>query len=111
VPDEKWTLFGFMAALRSWMEYDPPPGDLLVRAAEFGALLEKDPETDAELEHSNLFFRLVPGTEHDGWMLSLTFALTKNLEVQCQSFICVRHPQTEIQFSYPPPRHHRRAGS
>jgi hypothetical protein len=109
VPDETWTLFGFMHALRSWMLYDPPSGDLLVRAAEFGAVLEKDPETDAELEYGNLFFRLVPGTEHDGWMLSLTFALTSTLEVQCKDFVCVRHPQTEIQVPYPPPPHHRAA--
>lgn len=95
-----------MPALRAWMLYDPPLGDLLVKAAEFVAVLEQDPEKDAELEHGNLFFRLVPGTEHDGWMLSLTFALT-GLEVHCKDFVCVHHPQLELPVVYPPPRHHQ----
>jgi hypothetical protein len=107
VPDQTWTLYGFMAALRSWMLYDPPPGDLLVRAAQFGAVLESDPETGADLEGGNLFFRVVPGTEHDGWILSLTYALTSTREVHCQDFSCVRHPQLELPLTYPPARHHR----
>lgn len=112
---KKWELLGFMAAVRQWMLDDEPPGDLLVKVAGFGGELERDPETGAEQEHANLFFQVVPGTEHDGWIVSITYSLHKpssgrfSGEVACQTVTCVRHPQRELLAQYPPPLHHRAA--
>jgi hypothetical protein len=111
--EKPWELLGFMAAVKEWMERDEPPGDLLVRVAGFGADLEREPEAGAEREYANLYFRTIPGTEHDGWIVSISFSLHRPRaerfagEVRCQSVVCVRHPQTEIPVVYPPPRHHR----
>jgi hypothetical protein len=84
-----------------------------VQVAGFGADLERDPQFQAEQEHANLYFRTIPGTEHDGWIVSITFTLHRPRserfagEVRCQSVVCVRHPQVELPVVYPPPRHHR----
>ena len=113
---EPWELYGFMPAVRQWLENDEPPGDLLVRVAGFGADLERDPAFLAEQEDANLYFRTIPGTEHDGWIVSITFSLHRPRsdrfagEVRCQSVVCVRHPQMELPLVYPPPRHHRTPG-
>ncbi len=107
-----WDLLGFMPALKQWVEYDEPPGDLLVKVAGFGEQLERDPETDAIVEHANLRFRTMPGTEHDGWIVSITYALFRSRdprfagEVRCQEVCCVRHPQQELIPRRPVPRHH-----
>lgn len=107
-----WNLDGFMPAVRQWMENDEPPGHLLVEVARFGAELERDPERDAQQEHANLYVRILPGTEHDGWIVSITFTLHRPQsdrfagEVRCQTVLCVRHPQAELVAQYPPPRHH-----
>src|SRR5687767_13128850 len=98
-----------MPAVRGWLEHDEPPGELLVRVAEFGAELERNPEDLAEQEHANLYFRTIPGTEHDSWIVSIVFSLHRPRsarfagEVRCQSVACVRHPQTELPVVYPPP--------
>jgi len=42
-----------MDALCAWMRYDPPPNDLLVKVAGFGAQSEQDPESQAVQEHAN----------------------------------------------------------
>ncbi len=108
----RWQLDGFMPALRNWMVYDPPPADLLVKAAEFGAELERDPLFSAELEYGNLYFRIIPGTEHDGRIVSITFSLGGSMdrnaegEVQCKDVACVPHPQRALPVQWPPPRHH-----
>jgi hypothetical protein len=107
-----WELLGFMPAVKEWTERDEPPGDLLVRVAEFGDDLERDPAADAFQEHANLYSRMIPGTEHDGWIVSITFSLHRPRterfagEVRCQTVVCVSHPQLELPVVYPPPRHH-----
>ena len=105
-------MFGFMDAVREWMRRDPPPGDLLLKVAAFGAELERDPERDAEPEHANLYFRLMPGTEHDGRIVSITFELNNSPdpnfrgEVRCQELACVPHPRTALFEIWPPRPHH-----
>jgi hypothetical protein len=96
-----------MDALRAWSEHDPPPGSLLVAAASFGSRLEDDPVVGAELEHGTLFFQVVPGTEHDGWIVALTYELTSLREVRCQTFSCVQHPQKQLLPTWPVPKHHQ----
>lgn len=102
----KWELLGFMNALREWMRRDPPPGPLLVKAAQFGAVLEQNPEDQAEREHDNLLLRLMPGTEHDGHIVSITFEVTDRRVVLCQDVACVPYPQGELLLGWPPPPHH-----
>jgi hypothetical protein len=95
-----------MPALREWERYDPPPGDLLIRVAEWGAELARDPFKDADLEHGNLFFRVVPGTEHDGMVVTLTYAVLSGVqEVQCQTFRCQKYPSLAPP-EWPPRKHH-----
>ncbi len=107
-----WKLDGFMPALRQWLVNDEPPGDLLVTVTGFGSELERDPEADSIIEHANLRFRTIPGTEHGGWIVSITYVLlgSRDLgfagEVRCQEICCVRHPQLELIPRRPVPRHH-----
>jgi hypothetical protein len=109
----QWDLIGFMNALREWMRHDPPPGPLLIKATEFGAELEHNPEGgDIEIEYGYLFHRTVPGTEHDGRIVAITFSLEgspvkgKAGQVNCQNIGCVPHPQQQMFLEWPPPRHH-----
>ena len=109
---QRWDLFGFMDALRAWMLFDPPPGSLLARAAEFGAELQRDPERDAELDHANLFLREMPGTEHDGRIVTISFTLSAPRprgagEIRCKDVVCLGYPQRELVPGWPPVRHHR----
>lgn len=108
-----WRLDGFMPAMKAWSEFDPPSGDLLVLVAEFGAELERDPEKDAEREHQPVFFfRIMPGTEHDGRIVSVTFTLGRAMdpgyagEVRCQHIVCVPHPP-QLPLGSSPGPHHR----
>jgi hypothetical protein len=108
----RWQLFGFMDALREWMRHDPPPGDLLVKAAEFGAHLETNPTDGAQADGPALWYREIPDTAHAGWIVSITFTVEGPREpeysgaVHCQTVCCVPHPQQELLPTYPPPKHH-----
>lgn len=108
-----WQMFGFMDAVREWMRRDPPSDDLMVKVAAFGADLEEDPERDATSEHANLFFREMPGTEHDGHIVSITFELNNSSDpafagvIRCQDVVCVVHPRTALFETWPPKPHHR----
>ncbi|SDT29089.1 hypothetical protein [Actinoplanes derwentensis] len=113
-----WQLLGFMDSIRAWLQHDPPPGPLLVKVAEFGAVLEHDPFSgDAEQEHSSQFFRTIPGTEHDNHIVAISYELEgrtsspNGREVRCQRIGCVPHPQQVLFFheflNEKTPAHHR----
>lgn len=106
MPGARWKLFGFMSAVGEWMRHDPPPGELLIKVAEFGAILEQDPIAGAEIEHANFLFRVMPGTEHAGRIVSISFTVEGN-EVRCQDVVCVLHPQPELMPPWPAVKHHR----
>lgn len=101
-----------MAALKAWLEHDEPPGDLLVKVAGFGVVLERDPVAAGEVEYANLRAADIPDSEHDGWIVTITYSLEKSPnrkfegEVRCQTISCIRHPVRELQPLYPAPKHH-----
>ena len=84
----------------------------LVAVAGFGAQLERDPESGAELEHGNLYSHEIPGSEHDGWIVTIEYTLQDSRddrfagEVWCQSVSCIRHPVRELLPRHPAPKHH-----
>ena len=102
-----------MDSLRAWMRRDPPPGELLAKVAEFGAELERSPETgDIDREHANLFVRRIPGTEHDNRIVAISFSVQPSPdpdllgEVHCQDVTCVEHPREALFEPWPPKPHH-----
>jgi hypothetical protein len=113
LPAQEWELVGFMNALREWMRRDPPPGELLARAAEFGSALERNPEADAEQQgHPSLFLRRMPGTEHEDRIVAITFELTRPKprgtgQVICQDVFCMEYPREALFEIHPAIPHHR----
>jgi len=109
---EQWLLYGFMDAVREWLRHDPPPRRLGTAGAEFGAARRRDPTGNADREHANLWYRELPGTVHDGWIVSVTFTVeaahdpTFVGEVHCQTVCCVPHPWRGTPPPWPPPAHH-----
>lgn len=88
-----WKLAGFMAALRDWMLREQPPNALIATVAEWGAVLERDPYRDADLEHDDYFFRVVPATEHDGMVVTLTYCVRPTAGmIDCHTFRCQEFP-------------------
>lgn len=112
MPGKPWELLGFMSALKAWLEHDEPPGGLLVVVAGFGAQLENDPVAAGEVDYANVRTADIPGSEHDGWIVTITYSLERKPtrrfegEVRCQTVSCIRHPVRELQPLYPAPKHH-----
>lgn len=109
---QAWQVYGFMDAVREWMRRDPPANDLMIKVVEFGDVLERDPERGAAQEHANEFYREVPGTEHDGRIVSISFSSESSPDpafagvIRCQDIACVEYPTRGLFEAWPPPSHH-----
>ena len=95
-----------MRELRAWMRREDPPPALLAAVAEWEPTLTADPIGDADADGEHLLFRVVPGTEHDGRVVTLSYALEEGIrQITCISFRCQPYPATSVTPAWEPHNH------
>lgn len=95
---------GFMAELREWMRREGPSPELLTAVAAWEPELKAAPTLFADPDGPNLWIRTVPGTEHDGCVVTLSFSVVAKV-IHCHSFRCQVAPAEGVQPEWPPAPH------
>lgn len=99
-----FTTVNFMVELRAWMRREDPSTRLVATVAEWEPALCANPYRDADLDGEHLLFRVVPGTGHDGRMVTLSYSV-HGAEVRCHSFRCQKIPADTLFELWPPEPH------
>lgn len=103
MPDSYETA-NFMTELRAWMRRENPSSRLLAIVAEWEPMLKATPHA-GDADGGHLLFRVVPGTEHHGYAVTLSYTVETGGRITCLLFRCQPFPIGVDPPAWPPEPH------
>lgn len=95
----------FMPEVREWMRRQQPSDTLLAAVVAWEQTLLADPIGDASPDGGTMLFRVVPGTEHSPWVVTLSYDFNEHSGlINCVTICCQRFP-VSTQPPWPPEPH------